>query len=81
MWKHCYHGNKGLFNNSTIWKYFKFIIDAYALWDKGVNGLPCCYGNTVPDMFLRIIHISVLLSCCGNTVTHQNQMLTAGAIP
>ena len=48
------------------------------LGTKCVTGLPCCYGNTVPDMFLRTMHISILSSYCGNTVTHQNQMSTSG---
>ena len=47
------------------------------LQTKYITDLPCCYGNTVPDMFLRIIHISILPSYCGTTVTHQNQMLTS----
>ena len=82
LWKHCYHGNKGLFNNSTIWTYFMFVINSSYLIHmligiKCITGLLCCYGNTVPDMLLRIIHISILPSYCRNTVTHQNQMLTS----
>ena len=34
------------------------------------NGQSDCYGKTVPDMFHRIICISVLPSFYGNTVTH-----------
>ena len=48
------------------------------LGTKCITGLLCCYGNPVRDMFLRIIHISVLPSYCGKTVAHQNQMLTSG---
>ena len=41
---------------------------------KYIIGLPCCYENTVHDVFLRLI----LPSYYGNTVTHQNQLLTSG---
>ena len=34
------------------------------LGTKCVSGLYCCYGNTVTDMFLSIIHASIF------TVTH-----------
>ena len=34
--------------------------------------IPCCYGNTVPDIFLRIIDVSILPSYCGK----QNHTLT-----
>ena len=47
------------------------------LGTKHITGVHCCYGNTVPDMLLRIIHISALSSYCGNTPTCQNQMLTS----
>ena len=28
---------------------------------KCITGLPCCYGNTVPDMFLWIKYISIFI--------------------
>ena len=65
-------------NCSATQQYWSILSSCLMLGAKCITGLICCYGNTVPDMFLRTIHISFLPSYCGNTVRHQNQMLTSG---
>ena len=42
---------------------------------KCITGLSCCHGKAV--MLLRKRHNSILTSYSGNTVTHQNQVLTS----
>ena len=67
--------------NSSITQQYGSILSSYLmhifLETRCITGLSCYYGNTVPDMFLRIIYISIFPFYCGNTVTHKNLMLTS----
>ena len=45
------------------------------------TSIPCCYVNTVTDMFLRIIHVSILPSYCGNSHTLKATLNFQGQFP